>query len=392
MYMKNTYLLFIAVLLFTSSTFSQNARFSQLWAAPIQFNPSLTGRFDGQIRFGNLNSWQTSSYRIDPNQVNLNRVNHQNFTLDIKIGKYRSSGDERPSGKSNENYVAAKDPSLAKFTPNKGYWSIGLNYYHYGHSTSSVDGKFYSGSIARHFYSLSNRYFGFGGQMTYAVGDLNTNRGASYYYDMEINGGGFHISNQLTKSKSKGIQYKVNYIDYNGGAYYGLVTESVMFEVAYAMSHLFYPFNAFKPDADKPSLRHRTTASTILRVKLNNKFGLIQRNIYWKEGMYLKSRNENGDSSQSISIWAGVEFIKTNPVRDLNMSGGLYFRSFRTIIPYLNINLNRAINLRYSYETTVFSAKKYTAYTAKRHELAVILYKKRYTTIGTKFYKKLNLW
>jgi hypothetical protein len=127
-------------------------------------------------------------------------------------------------------------------------------------------------------------------------------------------------------------------------------------------------------------------------VKFNNRLGLIQRNIYWKEGMYLKSRNENGDSTQAISIWSGVEFVKINPIRDQNISAGLYFRSFRTLIPFLSLNLNRSVNLRYSYETTAFSSKKYTAYTTKRHELALIIYKKRYSTIGTKFYKKLNLW
>lgn len=386
--MKNFYLLLVAVIIFNNDILSQNARFAQIWSAPIQFNPSLTGRFDGQIRFGSLNSWQSSARPV------ANKVNHQNYTLDIKLGKYRSSGDERPAGKSNENYVAAKDPSLAKYTPNKGYWSIGLNYYHYGSSTTCIDGKFYSGSIARHFYSLSNRYFGLGGQMTYAVGNLNTNRGFIKDYDDEILGGGFYLSTnqQRLYATKRNLIKNVNYIDYNAGAYYGLVTESVMFEVAYSMAHLFYPPNGFFLDSDVPRLRHRTTASSILKVKFNNKFGLIQRNIYWKEGMYLKSQNENGDSSQQISIWSGVEFVKTNPVRDFNLSGGLYFRSFRTIIPYVSININRAINLRYSYETTVFSSKKYTAYTAKRHELTTVLYKKRYTTLGTKFYKKLNLW
>lgn len=366
--------------------FSQNARFSQIWCAPIQFNPALTGRFDGKIRFARLSSKQTSERPVS------NQVNHENYTLDIKLGKYRSSGDERPSGKNVENYVSAKDPALSQFTPNKGYWSIGLNYYHYGSPTSCVDGKFYSGSIARHFYSLSSRYYGFGGQMTYAVGKLDASKGLIANYDIEINGGGFTLpkGKYLRDPRADG---SVNYIDYNAGAYYGFNTEAVMFEVGYSMAHLFYPKNAFILDADMPSLRHRSCASSLIRVRLSKNFGLIQRNIYWKEGMYLKSTNENKDTTkQEPPFWAGLEFVKTNPNRDQNINFGLYFRSFRTIIPFVSVNINRAMNFRYSYETTVFSAKKYTSYTAKRHELAMVIVHKKYSTLGTKFYKKINLW
>jgi hypothetical protein len=70
---------------FTVNSFAQNARFSQIGTAAIQFNPSLTGRFDGKVRLSALSSWQ---------ETNAASMEHQNISLDAKFGKYKSSGDD----------------------------------------------------------------------------------------------------------------------------------------------------------------------------------------------------------------------------------------------------------------------------------------------------------
>ena len=127
-----------------------------------------------------------------------------------------------------------------------------------------------------------------------------------------------------------------------------------------------------------------------MRIKLNNKWGLLQKNTYWQEGLYYRSKTFN-DSLNIVSFWSGVEFIRTNPSSNFNVNFGLYTRSFRTVMPYLNINLGRLANIRYSYEFP-FNTAKFGAYTAKRHEAALILYYQRNTAPGVRFYKKTNFW
>src|SRR5437868_15414768 len=128
------------------------------------------------------------------------------------------------------------------------------------------------------------------------------------------------------------------------------------------MYHLFYPRNDIYDKDDETKLRHKVTAFSVLRIKLNNKWGLIQKNIYWQEGLYYRSRSFR-DSLNIVAFWSGVELIKTSPKSNYNLNFGLYTRSFRTVMPYLNINLGKVANLRYSYEFPLNSSKL-TAYTA----------------------------
>lgn len=378
--MKNQKLLIVIFLLISELVVAQNARFSQIGSAPIQMNASLTGRFDGKARLGTLFSFQESE---------ITKMQHQNVSLDFKFGKYRSSGDEelpKPNSAdilSNKPQAEAKD-EIGKKRRILGYWGVGLNYYHYGDAKAPIKASFYSVSLARHFYNKRNKFFGFGVQATYADGNLDETRGSAY--DKEISGGSFRIPRGLPSNR---ISSK-NYIDFNGGAYYGMVTDAVMFEIGGAMNHLFYP-NIDILNKDKESeLRHRITAHSVLRLRLNDKWGLVQKNIYWQEGLYYRSKSF-GDSLEIVSFWTGVEFYKVNPATNINFNFGLYTRSFRTVMPYININLGKIANIRYTYEHP-FNSKKYNAYTAKRNEVALILTHKRYTTTGTKFYKKVNFW
>ncbi|MEO8414741.1 MAG: hypothetical protein ABI472_13835 [Ginsengibacter sp.] len=395
--MKIQKLLIVIFLLSSELVLAQNSRFSQIGTAPMLLNPALTGRFDGKIRLTALYSAQTARnvYGTGRNTTKEDaKMNYQNIAIDFKLGKFRSFGDEQTTSTTNANTTndknvrrEAKD-EIGKTRKITGYWGVGFNYDHVGQKDAALAASFYSLSLARHFYSHRNKYFGIGIQATYAMGDLDLNRGdASNPYNQEISTGSFRYPQ---KNRLDITTAKKNYFDYNIGGYYGMVTEAVGFELGASMYHLFYPKNDIYDKDDETKLRHKVTAFSVLRIKLNNKWGLIQKNIYSQEGLYYRSRNEK-DTVKIVAFWSGVEFIKTNPKSSYNLNFGLYTRDFRTVMPYLNANLGRLANIRYSYEFPLNSSK-YTAYTAKRHEVALLLYYKRNTAPGVRFYKKTNFW
>ena len=379
--MKISFLISFLCCLTSVAVYSQNARFSQIGTAPIQMNPSLAGRFDGKIRLSMLYSSQESK---------IAEMQHQNISLDAKFGKYKSSGDENVLKVSdlpgnNKKIKEGKDEVFKKSRV-LGYWGAGFNYYHYGNSKSPLDATFLSATIARHFYNKSNKIYGFGLQATYAQCKLDENKGTAY--DREISGDGFRYPYLTGPASRVGSN---NYMDFNVGGYYGMVTDAVMFELGGAMHHLFYPRNDPRAIDNETQLRHRITAQSLLRLKLDSRWGIIQKNVYWQEGLYYRSRKLNGDSAEIVAFWAGLEFYKVNPPKDVNFNFGFFTRSFRTLMPYFNINITKKANLRYSYELPI-NSKKFTAYTAKRSEVALILTYMRYTNPGTRFYKKLNFW
>lgn len=367
----------VIFLLLAEAAVAQNARFSQLGTATQMLNPALTGRFDGQARFGALYSIQESDFAT---------THHQNAFLEYKFGKYRASGDNdyRYVNRGTKTTAEAKD-KITEQKPASGYWAAGLNYYRYGHSDMPLTGQFYSLSVARHFYPKRNKYWGIGGQVTYATGKLDENDGLKY--DREISGGGFSYPFGTVGTRVG----EVNYIDANLGAYYGMVTEPVAFEIGGAMYHMFYPKNDILDQDGEKKLRHRVTAHSMLRLRLNNKWGIVQKNYYWQEGMYLRSRSFNADSMHISDFWAGLEFYKTQPESNVNFSFGLYTRSFRTVMPYANLYLGKVVNLRASYEQPL-NFGKFDAYTARRLEVALLLSYRKNTNPGTEFYRKVNFW
>lgn len=390
MYMQHRYLIVLLILLVSDISFAQNARLSQVWLTPMHVNPSLSGRFDGQGRASYLHSWQKCVAGYDPDSVV--KIPHQNFYVDFKFGKYRHVGDEeqyaiRKDSNARKAAVEAKDETgLEK--KNIGYWSAALNYYHYGDNTNPLKADFFSATLARHFYAKRNKYFGFGIQAAYAMGDLDETRGTAY--DKEVSGGGFRYPYRLDQPQSGTEKNTANYLDFNIGAYYGMATEAVSFELGFAMYHLFYPKNNIVGEDRETELRHRATAHSLLRLKLSENWGFIQRNIFWEEGLYLISRNY-GDSTHIVAFYSGVELYKTNPRTNYNFNFGLYTRSFKTIMPFVNLNLGRVVNLRYSYEFPI-NAAEYTANSAKRSEVALILTYKRNTPPGMRFSRKVNYW
>ncbi len=371
--------LVIFTLILAGSATAQNPRLSQIINAPMLANPALTGRFDGQARVGGLYSWQKSDFAEMP---------HIHVFSDIKLGKYRTYGDE-PIIMPNEKNKAVKSGPEAKDEITKpripkGYWALGLSYYRYGDGNSPLQAQFISGSVARHFYFKRNRYFGVGGQWTYADGNLDERRGTAY--DREISGGTFRYPQGVPSNR---VSNK-SYLDFNIGAYYGKTTEAVAFEIGGAMYHMFYPKNDILDKDDETELRHRVTAHSVLRLRLNDKWGFVQKNLYWQEGLYLRSKTFN-DSLNIVDFWSGVEVYKTNPATLFNLNFGLYTRSFRTVMPMLNVNLGRVATIRLTYEQPL-NTKKFNAYNARRAEASVILTHKRNTTPGTRFYNKINFW
>lgn len=378
--MKIQKLLFVIFSLFmTEMASAQNPRLSQLINAPMLVNPALTGRFDGQARLGGIYSDQRSDFASMP---------HLHVFSDIKLGKYRSSGDEpvvMENEKSSTKTKEAKDEiTKPRASQGKGYWGLGLSYYQYGDNKSPLKASFISGSIARHFYYKRDRYFGIGGQWTYAQGNLDERRGTKY--DKEISGGTFRYPQGIPNNRVS----KKDYVDFNIGAYYGKSTEAVAFELGLAMYHMFYPKNDILDKDDETKLRHRVSAHSMLRLRLNDKWGFVQKNIYWQEGLYYRSKTFN-DSLNKVDFWSGVELYKVNPRTNFNVNFGFYTRSFRTLMPLLNINLGRFANVRYTYEQPI-NTKKFNAYNAKRSEISLILTHKRQTTPGTRFYRKSNFW
>jgi hypothetical protein len=391
--MKLKYHLIITLLVLTLQVSAQNARFSQPWSAPMQFNPSLTGRFDGKFRISALTSWQSANGK-DLSTQTIQEVDmvHQNLSFDIKLGKYRSSGDEQTGigNESNKSSVGKDKITSGKRT--QGYWGLGVNYYSYNHSTSPVSGKFYSVSVSRHFYNKNNRIYGFGLQVTNAQGAIDENKGR--HYSKEISGGGFRYPYRYGSNNNPNNPKVATggYMDYSLGGYYGRVTEAVMFEIGGAFHHIFQPYNdLFNPnDPDKPGVRVRATANSLLRLKLNSKWGIVQRNLFWQEGLYYRSTSFD-DSLEITALWSGLEFFKVDPKSSINANFGFYTRSFRTMMPYVNVGFGKNVNFRCSYELPI-SSRRFPAYNAKRGELAMIVTPGRQTKPATRFYQKLNFW
>jgi len=383
----------LAILVFAShiALYAQNARFSQIGTIATQLNPSLTGRFDGKARMSNLLGWYTS----DNPKNGYAETQHQAVSFDMKFGKYRTNGDDASTNNNKSaatNKEGAKDETLKNKKQN-GYWGVGVNYYHYGASKSPIEASFISLSVARHFYNKSNKFYGFGAQVTNATGKLDRSKGSQY--DREISGGGFPNRPEIYEKDSL-LKSKKTYTDVNIGAYYGMNTEPIMFELGLSFHHIFHPDFDLYNDIDHSYLRYRLAAYSNLRLKLNNKWGLVQKNVYWKEGLYYRSRSDEITDSVEfdapfVAFWAGIEFYKINPKSNISLNFGFNSRSFRTLMPYLNLNIGKYIDLRYSYEMPI-NSRNFRAYSAKRNEIGLVLSYGRNTSRGTNFYKKVNFW
>ena len=78
-------------------------------------------------------------------------------------------------------------------------------------------------------------------------------------------------------------------------------------------------------------------------------------------------------------------------IAQICLNFGFNSRSFRTLMPYFNLNIGKYAELRYSYEMPI-NSRNFKAYSAKRNEIGLVLSYGRITSRGTNFYKKVNFW
>ena len=380
--MKNQFLFIL--LISCAGAFAQNARFSQQWSVPAQFNPALVGRFDGKARLSVTSSWQ---------RADSGNINHQNISAEFKLGRYKSSGDEAviqtKFSKKEAQSVAAKETKDQVFNKKRtnGYWSGGVNYYHYGYKDCPIDANFIAFTGARHFYNRSNKMYGLAAQIAFVNGKLDETKGTAY--EKEISGGGFRYPIKRNSASSL-LQTSSSYTDINIGAYYAMNSEIVMFELGAALHHITSPVIDITKTDNESRMRRKVTAHALFRLKMNETWGAVLRNMYSKEGLYYRSRSY-GDSLEIVCFWTGLELYKVNPAKNYNFNFGMYSRSFKTFMPYLNFNLNNFGTIRYSHEEP-FNSKNFKAYNASRDELTVIYSFGRNTAPGTRFYKKMQYW
>lgn len=330
-----TKILFVFTL-FLGNAHAQDARLSQPWSNPTMMNPAMSGNFDGLLKLGLGNSYQSNG---------SNHVTHQYAFVDKRI-------------------------DVPEYSPNK-FIGLSINYYQYGAdllaikpNTSPIKARFISLSGAYHFnLSMDETHsMGLGAQAVLANGDLDERKGA---YDKEIGGGGF----EWTRLDNMGttVRKGASYADVNAGAYYRYRANGMKAEIGMAVYHFLNPDNAIK--TDKGGGQHsRAVFHTKLEVDLDKTYTMTFRYVNWEEGLYWRSNKF--DPSNIHTSWTGVELANTASNRKSLVSGGLYTRSFRTIMPLVNININRGVNITTSYEMPL-SPAKYGSYTAKRFEISL---------------------
>lgn len=354
---KKTAYFLVSFLFMSTSLLAQNARFSQISSAPLQLNPGLAGRIDGGIEFKALSSWQRSQSTT---------ISHQYFHIQVNTDFKKRVG----------NKEVIKDSVVRKGInkPKKAnsYWGWGLNYYQYGkdltgiaQNTTPLSAYFITGSVAKHYFfnGDAKHYLGFGLSATYAAGQVREQK--DYFNDKEISGGGFRYRPTFRNNASS----KKQYIDWNLGGYYGFKQSNFYYEVGFSMAHLFYPRNDILDDAET-KLRHRAALHSVFGIKLSKKIDIIQKNVFWSEGLYFRSRAV--DTTQILALWSGVEFRQKH-ISDSNkisFEGGIYTRSFKTVLPFATIYLGRSFSVRLSHEFPI-NSPQFKAYTAERTELSL---------------------
>ena len=325
-----------AFTLLLSNGYAQDARLSQPWSNPTMMNPAMSGNFDGLLKLGLGSSWQSNG---------SSKVTHQYAFVDKRI-------------------------DLPEYSPNK-FIGLSINAYQYGKdlmstttNNSPIQASFISFSGAYHFNLSTDEVhsMGIGAQGVLTNGNLDERKGA---YDKEISGGGFEWT-QLDKLGTT-VRNGASYVDVNAGAYYRYRGNGMKAEIGAAVYHFLNPDNGIKTDKGGEHYS-RAVFHTKLDVDLDKTYTLTFRYINWEEGLYWRSNQFK--SSNIHTSWTGAELANTASNKRILVSGGLYTRSFRTIMPMVNINISRGVNISTSYEMPL-SPAKYGSYTAKRFEISL---------------------
>ena len=366
--MKKILLIFIISFISRSEIKAQNARFSQIYTAPVMLNPALAGRFQGNARSGMLLSWQNSK---------VTSIAHQNLYLDFK------KSTSKKANKNSTDYNVLNESN---------YWGLNINYYQYGKdligftgNNIPVNASFFNLTSSYHFnLSKDARYYaGIGIQITNADANLDESRGTDY--DTEISGGGF----RYRRTSSGNYKSNKGYFDYSLGMYLGFQTDEHLLEMGFALYHLPQPNNDLTGD-EETRLRRRFSAYTNALFKVSNNRMIVFRNVYWEEGIYQNSTTYK-DSTYITAFYSGIEFVNTQSNSNSHLNWGIMTRNFQSVIPSVNYFIGNIINLRLSYEVP-FNNSVHPANNAYRTELFTgITLGRKSTEIQNKF-RKNNMW
>lgn len=353
--MKKYFILTLTPFFYIFFSHAQDARISRPWTESFLINPALSGNFKGSVKLGTGGSWQQNKEK---------KVAHQFSAYDIHITK--------KSNKKASNKINQKDND--QINENR---YVGLTFAHYGYgkdlfgiypNTNPINANFFSGSLSYNFnLSKDNVHsMGIGSQLVYATSSINETRGT---YDKEISGGGF----KWTELENPGTNVKggFDYLDFNFGGYYRYRTEGIVFEIGLGAYHYFWPKNALTNTMTSlKALRARNVVHSSAEIILPNKRFLVFRSIFWKEGLYFRSKKI--DDYDISSTWNSFEISDKNMKHQIRFTWGLGMRSFQSIMPFVDVNLGKSLSISASYERPLRIDAEANYY-AKRLELGAKL-------------------
>lgn len=329
---------------------AQDARLSSPWSMPVSMNPSLSGNFKGKFRAGLGGSWQ---------QTSNTKMAHQFAMADVRIPvKYDSL------------YLLVMDTSgVSDLKHENNYIGVGASFHGYGDDPS---GMYANNQIIARFVGVHGSYnfnitenrkhsMGIGAQLVWAQGNVYERRSP---YDAEIGGGGYHWPDLKAVGDLKG---ELNpYIDINLGTYYRYSGDQFKFEAGFGAFHLMKPSSTLTDSNADATLGNRVTFHAMQDFRLGGKLNMTLRQVYWNEG--LNATGNKADTLLSKTFWVGFELYNPSSRSNISLAPGFYTRSFKTMLPSINLILFERFMIRGSYEIPLSSAG--SSYTAKRFELA----------------------
>ena len=296
------------------SSGAQDGKFSQYEAAPLLLNPALSGKFDGNLRFGAVVSLQ----RAEPAALN-----HATGFVDFKG------------------------------TNSKGTYGLGVSYYQNGHNEFQLTSKYISFAAAQHLKldAQGVHTLSLGAQVAFARGVANTDKP---YYDPVLSGGGFTISEGIKTGETK------SYADFNAGFVYTYKGQGFAFETGAAAYHVFGPDISF--DSTNGG-RRRVDFTANATIQLHPMTKMHLSTLIWKEGLYWKAGPRTYPEFDAIY---GV-LLESQNSSESSILYGLSTRFANTFIVKGGVNYKR-VRLLASYERPIQD----DTYSVRRGELSAL--------------------
>jgi len=351
-------ILFVIYQFFSLDLYSQDGRLSRPTLLPISYNPALSGNFDGLINLGTGSSWQHD---------NTSKVAHQFSFFDLHLKRNHHKNLGSLSDSLTEILSSSKLPNI-----DNRYVGLTVSHYSYGKdlygvypNRNPINANFISSSLSYNIYISSNHLhsMGFGLQAVYANANIDERRGV---YDKEISGGGFGWANMFSPGQE--VRGNRSYLDLNFGTYYRYTTSNIQIEFGFGGYHFTKPKFSFElPVSELKVQRARYDVHSSIGFTLNNGNSLLFRNIFWKEGFYV-----NGGSTDAYDLstsWNSIELRDNNQFHTLRFIVGAGSRSFKSVMPYIEMKILNRTNLCISYEEPL--KLKSTDINARRFEIGL---------------------